>query len=76
VVCVAVEGGPGTLQTVADAVQKDTPVVIVKVTQHCVVCNVADILLYKNTTNSKKMPNNRCCCLLVVSIFFSKIRST
>jgi len=54
VVCVAVEGGPGTLETVADAVQEGTPVVIVKVSQHCVVCNVADILLHKNTKNSQK----------------------
>jgi len=32
VVCVAVEGGPNTLQTVREAVEKGTPAVIVKVT--------------------------------------------
>jgi len=54
VVCVVVEGGPSTLEAVAESVQRDTPVVIVKVSQHCVVCNIADILLCKNTKNSKK----------------------
>ena len=52
-VCVAVEAGRGTLEAVADAVKRDSPVVIVKVSQHCVVCNVADILQYKILQTAK-----------------------